>query len=199
MTVAQENEMVHQPQITFRNMEPSPAIEADVLRRITWLERFYPKIMGCRVVVEAPHRHRRQGKLYRVSVDLTVPGAELVVGRNPPEHQAHADAYVAIRDAFRSARRALLDHLRLVRGEVKFHEPTPVGRVARLFAEPGGRYGFLESDDGRDVYFHENAVLDGWEGVNVGDRVRYVEEPGDEGPQASTVEVVEGAGRSSAA
>lgn len=187
--------MILQPQITFRNMDASAALEADVLRRTEWLERFHPTIMGCRVVIEAPHRHHKQGTPFRVRIDITVPGAEIVVGRDPPEHRAHADVYVAVRDAFRAARRKLLDHHRLVQGQVKFHEAPPLGRVARLFDEPGGRYGFLESPEGYDVYFHENAVLDGWDEIKVGDRVRYVEELGDKGPQASTVEVVESAER----
>lgn len=181
--------MILQPQITFRNMDPSAAVEADVLRRIEWLERFHPSITACRVVVEAPHRHRKTGTPYRVRVDITVPGAELVAGRDPPEHRAHADVYVAVRDAFRAARRQLLDHHRLVRGEVKVHEEELLGRIARIFDEPGGRYGFIETPDGRDVYFHEHAVLDGWDEIKVGDRVRYVEELGDKGPQASTVEI----------
>lgn len=172
-------------------MDPSEALEAEVLRRCEWLARFYPRIMGCRVAIEAPHRHHKRGLLYRVRIDLTVPGAELVVGRDPPEHLAHADVYVAVRDAFRAARRALMDHLRKVRGEVKEHVPVPMARVARLFDEPGGRYGFLETSDGRDVYFHEHSVLDGWDEIRVGDVVRFVEELGDKGPQASTVELIE--------
>ena len=152
--------MILEPQITFRNMDPSPALEAEVLRRTQWLERFHPKIIGCRVVLEAPHRHSSHGKLYHVRIDLTVPGAEIVVGRDPPEHRSHIDLYVAIRDAFRAARRALTDHIRLVRGQVKEHEPPATGRVVRLFDDPSGRYGFLETDDGLEIYFHENAVLD---------------------------------------
>lgn len=180
--------MILEPQITFRHMDPSPAVEADVRRRLVWLERFHPRIMGCRVVIEAPHQHRRQGTPYHCRIDLTVPGAQLVVGRDPPSHEAHADVYVAVRDAFRAARRELMDHARIMRREVKAHEPVPLGRVARMFDEPGARYGFVETDDGREVFFHENAVLDGWDDLNVGDRVRFVEEQGDKGPQASTLE-----------
>jgi cold shock CspA family protein len=32
------------------------------------------------------------------------------------------------------------------------------GRVAKLFSEPG--YGFIETPEGRQVYFHANSVLD---------------------------------------
>lgn len=112
-------------QVTFRNVDPSPAVEAEVLRRASMLERYHPRLQSCRVVVEAPHRHRRKGAPYRVLIDMVVPGAELVVGRNPTEHAAHADVYVAVRDAFRAARRELMDEVRRIRGDVKSHEPGP--------------------------------------------------------------------------
>jgi len=58
-------------------------------------------------MVEAPHKHKNQGLLYNVSIDISIPGAELAVKR-----EAHEDVYVAIRDAFDSARRQLLHHNR---------------------------------------------------------------------------------------
>jgi hypothetical protein len=44
-----------------------------------------------------------------VRIDLTVPGAELVVSRDPELDHGHEDVYVAIRDAFDAARRQLAD------------------------------------------------------------------------------------------
>jgi cold shock CspA family protein len=180
--------MLTEPQITFRHMSSSPAVLADVQRRIIWLERFHPSIVGCHVAVEAPRKRHRQGGLFRVRVEVSVPGGEVVVSRSPPEHHSHTDVYVAIRDAFRAARRELMDRARLMRGDVKGHVAPLTGHIARLFDEPRGRYGFLETGDGREIYFHEHALLDEWEDVRVGDRVRFVEEGGDKGPQASTVE-----------
>lgn len=116
-------------QVTFRNLDTSPAVEADVLRRAAMLERFHPRLQSCRIVLEAPHRHRRHGAPYRVRIDMVVPGAELVVGRNPTEHAAHADIYVAVRDAFRAARRELMDDARRTRGDVKTHETAASGTV----------------------------------------------------------------------
>jgi cold shock CspA family protein len=182
--------MLTDPQITFRNMSSSPAVEADVRRRIAWLERFHPAIVGCHVAIEAPRRRHRQGGLFRIRIEVAVPGGEVVVSRAPDEDHAHADVYVAIRDAFRAARRELMDRARRIRGDVKGHLPLPTGQIARLFDEPRGRYGFLRTDDGREIYFHEHAVLDDWEDLRIGHRVRFVEESGDRGPQASTVEVV---------
>ena len=92
-------------QISTRKLSLS-SIAMDVIKtKAKKLEKFYDKIIACRIMVEAPHRHKTQGLLYNVSIDISVPGAELAVKR-----EAHEDVYVAIRDAFDSARRQLLHH-----------------------------------------------------------------------------------------
>jgi ribosomal subunit interface protein len=170
-------------QITTRNMARSEALEARVREKAEKLDRFSRHIMGFHVVIEAPHRHHREGKRYAVRIDVTVPGTELIVSR-----QSDEDVEVALRDAFDSARRQLEDYERRRRRDVKVHEPPPRARVARLFDEDG--YGFLETPDGREVYFHRNSVLHGaWGALKVGDEVRFFEEDGEKGPQASTVEL----------
>ena len=85
------------------------------------IQRFFDGIVSCRVSIEAPHRHQHQGGLYRVTVDIGAPGAHIVVGRSPDAHAAHADPYVALRDAFRAARRRLQGYARRLRGDVKSH------------------------------------------------------------------------------
>lgn len=146
-------------------------------------------------------------------VDLTVPGEEIVVGRDCSEDHAHEDVYVAIRDAFDGARRLLQDHARKQRAAVKTHEPRGgsvqtsrttlqppelrTGKVARIFPDAG--YGFLETEDGRDVYFHAHSVLKhGFAKLAVGTEVRYEEEEGERGPQASSVCIVGKDGRRAA-
>ena len=198
-------------QITFRGMAPSKAIEANIREKAAKLDDFYPHIMGCRVAVEAPHRHHRKGKAYLVRIDLTVPGGELVINRAPKrlanhklssgneampksshapsKHGAHEDIYVAIRDAFNAAGRRLQDYARRRNGAVKLHEPAKVARVSKLFPEE--RYGFLETGDGREIYFHGNSVFKpGYERLHVGTRVIFAEETGERGPQASSVRLV---------
>lgn len=100
-------------QISFRGMDTSPATEALIRERAEKLDRFHDRITGCRVVVEASHRHQRKGRLYHVRVDLTVPGHEIVVGRERDDDHSHEDIKVAVRDAFDAARRQLEDHLRI--------------------------------------------------------------------------------------
>jgi ribosomal subunit interface protein len=173
-------------EIVFRNLEPSDAIEAKVRERAEKLESFYADIMSCRVAVEARHKHHHKGNLYHVRVDLTVPGAELVASREPKEHHAHEDVYVAIRDAFDAVRRQVEDYARRRRGDVKTHETAPHGRIVEL--SPEADFGRIETPDGTSVYFHRNSVVDAqFDQLKVGDSVHFAEESGESGPQASTV------------
>jgi ribosomal subunit interface protein len=176
-------------QVTFHGIEPSEPIEAYVRSRADKLQRFFDRITGCHVTIEAPHRHKRHGNHYRIRIDLVVPGEELVVARDPERRRSHEDAYASIDDAFDDARRLLEDHARTLRGDVKPREsPSRHGRVAKLYAYEG--YGFIETPEGEEIYFHKNSVLHhGFDRLAIGTRVRFVEETGDEGPQASTVVV----------
>ena len=171
-------------QVTFRNMDRSPAVVQAVRRRAQSLETYHPDILSCRVAVEAPHHRHLRGRHYRVRVDVTVPGREILSRRQPAQHGAHEDVYVAVRDAFDAVRRQLMDDVRHRRGQVKTRVGALHGRVARL--SPEG-YGFLETEDEREVYFHENSVLGGFGRLKVGARVRFTEEMGEQGPQASSV------------
>lgn len=171
-------------QITVRNMSLSAAAEANIRSKAEQLDKFCDCIMRCHVVVEAPHRHHRKGVLFHVRIDLTVPGSEIIIKRESDE-----DVYVAIRDAFDAARRKLQDYMRLRRGKVKMHEEPPAAYVSKLFADGG--YGFLQTPDGREIYFHQNSVLPpGFDKLKVGTMVRFSEEMGEKGPQASTVAIL---------
>ena|SRR3989344_1663050 len=101
-------------QVTFRDVPPSEAVETRVREKADKLDRYYDRIMGCHVVIEMSQRHKHQGKLHSVRIDLTVPGAELVA--NNAEHE---DVYVAVRDAFDAIARQLEDYARRQRGDVK--------------------------------------------------------------------------------
>lgn len=176
-------------QVTFRNMESSEFVEAKVRECAAKLDRFCETIMACRVVVETNHRHHNKGNLYHVRIDITVPDGEIVVSREPKEHQAHQDAYVAVRDAFDAARRQLEQYVEKRKRHVKVHEEAPHGRVSELVTEQD--YGRISTIDGRDIYFHRNSVLNAdFDKLAVGTAVSFNEEMGDMGPQASTVRVV---------
>jgi ribosomal subunit interface protein len=176
-------------QLTFRDIDRSPAIEQYVQTRAAKLAKFSERITGCHVTLEAPHRHHQHGRDYRVRIDMIVPGAELVVGRSRDEHESHEDLYAAIDGAFDDADRVLEDHVRKQRGDTKTHEAQHRARVKKLFLDEG--YGFLETPEGDEVYFHQNSVLrNGFRKMLVGTEVRFVDEVGEHGIQASTVVVV---------
>ncbi len=174
-------------QLTWHHVHPSEEVAERVRLKAAQLERFHPRITGCAVALEAPgHHHRSAGPQYRVRIELSVPGARIVVGRDPTETRAHADLVAAVNAAFREARRRLQDHARIVDRRVKAHASAEQAVVARLF--PANGYGFLRTPDGREIYFHEHSVLRRAFGrLRVGSRVRFAEEEGEEGPQASTV------------
>jgi ribosomal subunit interface protein len=115
-------------QIVFQNLDPSAAIEAAIRERAEKLDRFYDRIMNCRVVVEVPHKRHRQGKLYTVRIEVTVPDETLLVTRDPAQDHAHEDVYVSIRDAFDAMRRQLEEYARQRRGEVKRRQPAKTGQ-----------------------------------------------------------------------
>jgi len=176
-------------EITFRDIPHSEFIEANIREKAAKLETYYDRIMACHVVVEAPHGHHHKGNLFHVAITLTVPDGELVANRAPKDHHAHEDVYVAIRDAFDATRRQLQEYARKRRGDVKQHEVPPHGSISSL--SPEQNFGRILTTDGRDIYFHRNSVINtDFHAIAVGDEVRFVEEAGEEGPQASSVQII---------
>jgi cold shock CspA family protein/ribosome-associated translation inhibitor RaiA len=177
-------------QIAFHHLDRSEQIENLVREKAAWLDNCCDQIMGCRVVIDLPHKHHQSGNQYLVHIDITVPGEEIVVKREPPQHTVDKDISIALHEAFDSARRQLEDYMRRRRRDVKSHQDMPYGRVCRLFPDKG--YGFIETSDRRELYFHSNSVLDEAYGhLQVGSEVAFAEEEGDKGPQASTVKLVD--------
>jgi ribosomal subunit interface protein len=176
-------------QITFRSFARSPAVEASIREHAERLDKFHHHIMACRVMVEEQQRRHVHGNHYHVRVDVTVPGAELVASRGPDAHHAYTDVYVAIRDAFDSMRRQLEDYARRRDQRAKVHAAPPHGRIIEL--HPDEAYGRIETPDGRLIYFHRNSVVGAdFDALRIGAEVRFHEEAGERGPQASTVHVI---------
>lgn len=98
--------------VTFRDMHPSPSLDAFVRRWATRLERVNPQVQRCDVTVDQPHHHHERGNRFRVQVLITLPGKEITVSQEPGEDGAHEDARVAVRDSFRAARRQLEEFTR---------------------------------------------------------------------------------------
>lgn len=172
-------------QITIRDIEASPAIESIIRKRVERLQKYYDRISSCRVVVELPQKHKHQGKLYNVRIDLTVPRKELVVTRK--ENQ---DVYVAIRDAFVAIERQLEEHSQKRHGNIKTHDAVMRGRIARIIAGEG--YGFIEGADGNEYYFSTtNVNHDNFDKLVVGDAVEFIAVQQNDGLQAHRVIIKE--------
>jgi cold shock CspA family protein len=175
-------------QIDFQGMKAQEAVRSAIEGHVAELEQRFGRVTACRVVLKAPSEHHRTGGLYEINIRLTLPdGKEVNIGRTPRADERHADLSFALNDAFKRARRQLQDKVRRLQGDVKMHDTQPVGTVKSI----GEEFGFLESADGREIYFHRNSVLDGaFSRLKVGSRVSFAEEAGEKGPQASTVHLL---------
>src|SRR5574337_391542 len=89
--------------ITFQGIEPSPALDTRIRTWMKRLEGVHHRISRCEVVVDKPHNHQRSGLDFDVHVSLTLPRGRVIT--SGVDH----DPYVAVRDAFRAARRQLVD------------------------------------------------------------------------------------------
>jgi ribosomal subunit interface protein len=174
-------------QITIKDIPHSLVLENHIQQKAKKLNTVYRRIISCRVVVDLEQKHQHQGKLFNVRIDVTVPGEEFAV-----THYSNEDVYVALRDAFNGVRRRLEEFSHRQHGDGKMHHlKYPMyGKIAKLFHEG---YGFIETEDGHEAYFHHSVVKPEFKKLWVGEEVYYLEEMGEKGPQASRVRLRESA------
>jgi len=176
-------------EVDYLGGKPPPAIRDSIDSHIAALEKRFGRITACRVAIRQPTGHHQTGGLHEVNIHLVLPnGRDVNVDRVANDDERLADPSFAVNHAFKRARRILQDRVRRMQGRIKTHEPEPLGTVIRI-DEPGG-FGFLQTPDGREVYFHRNSVLnDAFADLKTGTRVAFFEEEGEKGPQASTVRI----------
>ena len=176
-------------EIIWHEMEPLPHVERRVDERVARLEKFFDRIIGVHVVVEAAHRRPKGSADYEVRLEVTVPRGVLTINRKPGDERYHKDPLVAVRDAFEAMERKLRRWKREHSGRPALDEtPLLQGRVAELDAGAGS--GEIAVTDGRLVYFHRNALVNGsFDALEVGDPVELVIAPRDDAANlhASTV------------
>jgi cold shock CspA family protein/ribosome-associated translation inhibitor RaiA len=180
-------------ELSMRHLSPRQSRVAEELVReqVARLEHLADDIISCRVAVEeAQQPPQRSANPYRVRIRLTLGrGRELVVVRDIADSEPDEPMELVIRHAFDAMRRNLTE----ARDRRREHRPpeAELGVVVRLF--PDGGYGFLNAaDDGHEVYFHRHAVLGGdYDRLGIGTVVRFEEESGRQGPQATTVQIVD--------
>jgi len=193
-------------QVTFRNIENPKGLESYARAEAAKLERFFNRIGSCRVMIERPQK-AASSKLYHVRIDLEVPNEELIVKHTPTLHGTqqdlkeakskkeaesvlvHKEPKRAIHEAFEEMGRQLQDYVRRLGGAVKAKQGMEEGIVKEIFPDRG--YGFLETQDGRSIYFNQASVLDGrFARLRAGTKAAFDEEMGEKGPQASTVRIL---------
>ena len=168
-------------QITVRDMPNSPALEDHLRKKANKLNQFYDHINSCKIVIHIPQKHKHQGKLFSVNIDLSVPGKDLVVNRKLDE-----DVYIAIRDAFLAVQRQLERYARKRRGDVKTHELLLHGVITKKFIDEG--FGFIQGNDGSEFYFSPtNVSYPDFAQLQLGDTVQFIAVPQSEGMQAHRV------------
>lgn len=168
--------------LAVRHAGLSPAAEAGIRRRAAHLARYFDRILACQVTVDVPQRRRRSDALHRrVRLEVRVPGHALVVDRQPA-----AALSTALDAAFHAMRRQLQDYVRRMREVGPPNAGSPTGKVVEIYPLAG--YGFLQAVDGEPVYFDRASVLhSAFERLAVGTEVRFSEELGERGRQATTV------------
>lgn len=121
------------PQISYRDAQQSDALDELVTDETAKLERFFPRIVSCRVLIE--RRRHRTGAPFQARITLSVPGEDIYINQAPDVHSsllgddksdkpariqkstANVDAELkdpalAVRSAFKKARRRLQDYVR---------------------------------------------------------------------------------------
>ena len=175
------------PIIAYRNIDHSPAVEALVRRRIEMLERRDDRITGCDVTLEAPQKKQRHGSVYKVRLNLHMPGPDLSISREVAQGSAQDDLMLAVNRAFSAAETALKKRKKTLAGiEVKHHPPVLHGQIAELEPELG--HGWIRADDGRMVYFQRDSLTgNDWDKIAVGDEIEFSLMEGEKGSFAVNV------------
>jgi ribosomal subunit interface protein len=175
-------------ELAFKNVTPTDDIKALVQEKVDHLEQFASQITSCHVYIRAPHNSQNKGNLYEVTIEIRVPGDELVVHHQQNDTAKHEHLKVAVRDAFTSMAREIKRWKQKVGGDVKTHDGPLQGKIVEIDHNQG--YGQIVATDNRLIYFHKNSVVDGdFDQLQIRDTVELVVQTDESeiGPQASTV------------
>ncbi len=96
-------------QLTFRSIAHSDALAAHLQERAEKLDQLFDRIVWCHVVIELDGHHHRHGDRYRFSINVGLPGREIVVTRAPAADREHESPYESADKAFDEVARQLRD------------------------------------------------------------------------------------------
>ena len=181
------------PEISYRYVEKTDAIENLVRGQIAKLERFCNYMNSCRVAIEKAHENPSSGSPYRTRIDITVPPShEIAVVRNPGKGKQYEPLETVIRDAFEATRRQLVELVDRQLDKVKTHpQQQNQAFVTKLF--PEGKYGFIKSaESDRELYFDDTSLVeDDFDRLEVGTGVNFMGVESESGPRAATVQIAD--------
>lgn len=183
-------------EISFNEVEKTPQLETLIREKAKRLDTFCDNLIRCRVDVSQPHAHQDSGSGYRVRIEVRAPpNGQLVAHEHSSQGSLRDTVATVVRRAFEAVERQLKEHTgRLREGRREYTQEDQPGIVIVIDKEK--RFGIIKTVAGRDVYFADKAVLHSdFDRIEVGTAVRYEDQPDDDGPRASTVEIVEKQGR----
>ena len=179
------------PEVIFKGLDRTAWVEGYVAERLQHLEKFSPDITSCHVTLAREQSSQRKGNRYSVMVEVRMPRQhDLAVRKQKDIRDLDTQLPAVINQAFGAIEKQLKKTVALRRHDEKRHEGQPRGIVEKVFADEG--YGFLRTlDEDRQLYFHRNSVLhDDFEHLAVGMEVRFTPEQGEQGPQATSIQVL---------
>lgn len=194
-------------EISYHNLDRSGWVDDYIRERAEHLDHMSGGLISCRVIVEQVQNQHQTGNPFRVRVEASMPPQKVLIGNKEGiVGDTHVQLRPIIRHAFDAVERQARKTRQILRGETKprygsetLSEPRPlapsVGLVVRIFRDEG--YGFIKiPTDNEEYYFHQNAVLHrDFERIELGTQVRFEPSLGDEGPQASTVQIIDKPGK----
>lgn len=189
-------------EIAYHNIEGSAWLDEYIQERAEHLDRVSGGLVSCRVVVERAQHQHHTGNPFRVRVEAKLPPKlDLIGDKEEVVENPQVQLRPIIRHAFDAVEKQVKKQRQMMRGDGKRnatsgHEAVAVvaenkAVVVRLFKEEG--YGFLQvANDEDEYYFHRNALRQGdFEKVELGAQVKFEASMGEEGPQASSVKLVD--------
>lgn len=114
-------------ELSFRNMDVSPAVETRVRERAAKLEQYFQHLTSCRVIVEAPPRQGRGSQVFHVTIEMGVPRKPELVVRNDDTDERHEDIYYALGETFDVAERRLRKFSERLEGKANRRLPPDPG------------------------------------------------------------------------
>ena len=173
-------------QVEGRNLEIRKTWQDKIDEEKARLERHHAGfIHHLRVTVEGTYSHREGG--YEVRLVATIPNDTVVVKRKGEK------VISLVVDAFNTLGLQLKEQQRKKRQSYKVQPEVAKsvageGVVKSIF--PYESYGFIVTPQGKEIYFHENALKDiNMNQLSEGDGVKFGEAQGDKGPCATWVKL----------